>query len=136
LKDDVGNRGLGSIANTLANRPGFVLDLTGPSLFVDTACSSTLTAMHLAIRSIESGDCDAAIVGGCQHNMKYIFLCGNHIFLSHLFAISMWDWWSYSNAGVLSSDSKCKPFDSNADGFVDLLWCCKQLMLTMCVALN
>jgi acyl transferase domain-containing protein len=73
-KDDVGSRSLGSTANTLANRAAFVLDLTGPSLYIDTACSSTLTAMHLAIRSIQSGDCDAAIVGGCQYNMKYTFL--------------------------------------------------------------
>jgi acyl transferase domain-containing protein len=69
--------------NTLANRAGFVLDLTGPSLYVDTACSSTMTAMHLAIRAIETGDCDAAIVGGCQHNMKYMFLRRNYILFSY-----------------------------------------------------
>jgi acyl transferase domain-containing protein len=56
----------------LANRAAFVLDLNGPSLYVDTACSSTLTATHLAIRSIESGDCDAAIVGACQLNTRWI----------------------------------------------------------------
>lgn len=48
----------------------YTLNLTGPSLYLDTACSSTLTAMHLALRSIENGDCEAALVGGCQHNMK------------------------------------------------------------------
>jgi acyl transferase domain-containing protein len=69
-QDDSGSRGLGSGVNTLANRSSFIFDFTGPSLYADTACSSSLTAMHLAIRSIESGDCDAAIVGACQHNMK------------------------------------------------------------------
>jgi acyl transferase domain-containing protein len=70
FQDDAGSRGLGTGANTLANRAAFILDFTGPSLHIDTACSSSLTAMHLAIRSIECGDCDAAIVGACQHNMK------------------------------------------------------------------
>ena len=56
--------------HTLANRVAYTLDITGPSLFLDTACSSTITATHLAIRAIESGDCDAAVVGGCQYNME------------------------------------------------------------------
>lgn len=60
----------GTTPNTLANRVSFSFDLTGPSFFLDTACSSTLTAFHLALRAIRNGDCDAAVVGGCQHNMK------------------------------------------------------------------
>ena len=64
------DRGFGGTPNTLANRVSYTLDLRGPSLYLDTACSSTLTAFHLAIRAIRNGDCDAAVVGGCQHNMK------------------------------------------------------------------
>jgi acyl transferase domain-containing protein len=56
--------------NTLANRVAYTFDMTGPSLYLDTACSSTLTATHLAIRAIENGDCEAAVVGGCQYNME------------------------------------------------------------------
>ena len=56
----------------MANRVAFVLDLNGPSFFLDTACSSSLTATHLAIRSIEAGDCDAAVITGCQHNLKCV----------------------------------------------------------------
>jgi len=98
--EDMGSRGFGTAPNTLANRVAYTLNVTGPSLYLDTACSSTLTAMHLAIRSLESGDCDAAIVGGCQHNMNF------------------WDWMSYTDGGILTRDDKCKPFDANADGFV------------------
>ncbi|KAF9650882.1 hypothetical protein BDM02DRAFT_3185038 [Thelephora ganbajun] len=97
--DHIGYRNIGSKVNTLANRVAYTFDLTGPSLYLDTACSSTLTATHLAIRAIESGDCEAAVVSGCQYNMD------------------MWDWLVYSDNGILTSD-RCKPFDSGADGFV------------------
>lgn len=69
-QDHLDNRGHASGAYTMANRVAFALDLNGPSFFLDTACSSTLTATHLAIRSIEAGDCDAAVITGCQHNLK------------------------------------------------------------------
>jgi len=56
----------------VANRISNHLDLLGPSLPVDTACSSTLTAMHLAVQAIASGDCNAAVVGGCQLNHRQV----------------------------------------------------------------
>ncbi|GBE89888.1 putative polyketide synthase [Sparassis crispa] len=83
----------------VANRISHHLDLLGPSLATDTACSSTLTALHLAMQAIFSGDCEAAVVGGCQLNHRFL------------------DWIIYSQGGVLSKDGKCKPFDSVADGF-------------------
>lgn len=55
---------------TLANRIAYILDITGPSLYVDTACSSSLTAMHLALQAIQNGECEGAVVGGCQINAK------------------------------------------------------------------
>ena len=47
-----------------ANRISYALDLHGPSLAIDTACSSSFYALHMALRSLEHGECDAAIVCG------------------------------------------------------------------------
>ncbi|PCH36322.1 hypothetical protein WOLCODRAFT_108541 [Wolfiporia cocos MD-104 SS10] len=83
----------------VANRISTHLDLLGPSVPTDTACSSSLTAFHLAVQAILNNECDAAVVGGCQIN--------------HRFA----DWFTYSQAGILAKDGRCKPFDASADGF-------------------
>lgn len=48
----------------LANRISFALGLQGPSMMVDTACSSSMYALDLAYSAIQSGQIDAAIVGG------------------------------------------------------------------------
>mgnify|MGYP001308330883 CR=1 FL=1 len=49
---------------SIANRVSYFLDLNGPSMAVDTFCSSSLTALHLAAESIHRGECKMAIVGG------------------------------------------------------------------------
>ena len=54
----------------IANRVSFHLDLRGPSVPVDTACSSSLYATHLAVQALHNGECDAAVVGGCQINHR------------------------------------------------------------------
>ncbi|KDR73164.1 hypothetical protein GALMADRAFT_158296 [Galerina marginata CBS 339.88] len=98
--DEFDSRGsFAGYPSMIANRISNHLDLLGPSLPVDTACSSTLTAMHLAVQAIANGDCEAAVVGGCQ--------------LNHRFA----DWITYSQGSLLAKDGKCKPFDGAADGF-------------------
>lgn len=56
----------------VANKVSYHLDLTGPSVPLNTACSSTLTALHLAALSLRNGDCKAAVVGGCQLNHRYV----------------------------------------------------------------
>ncbi|KAJ7887517.1 beta-ketoacyl synthase [Mycena olivaceomarginata] len=83
----------------VANQVSYTLDLLGPSLPTDTACSSTATATHLAVQALRSGDCDAAVVGGCQLNHRFM------------------DWINYSQGSLLAPDGKCKPFDASADGF-------------------
>lgn len=54
----------------VANRVSYHLDLRGPSIPLDTACSSTLHATYLAVQALRNGDCEAAVVGGCQLNHR------------------------------------------------------------------
>ncbi|KAI1806790.1 ketoacyl-synt-domain-containing protein [Daldinia bambusicola] len=90
---------MGADPGLLGNRVSYVYNLTGPSLTVNTACSSSLYALDLACKSLASGECDSAIVGGtnlildaCQH------MC-------------------IANMGVLSSTNTCHTFDASADGY-------------------
>ncbi|TMP46554.1 hypothetical protein CWB96_13445 [Pseudoalteromonas citrea] len=82
------------------NRMSYFLDLHGPSEGVDTTCSSSLVAIHKAVRAIEQGDCDQAIVGGV-----------NIIDTPHA-SLAMHD------IGALSPTGKCRPFSDDADGIV------------------
>lgn len=83
-----------------ANRLSYVLDLRGPSLAIDTACSSALVAAHLACQSLRSHECDLAIVGGVN------------LMLSPEETIGL------SKAGMMAADGRCKTFDQSADGYV------------------
>lgn len=55
----------------IVNRISYHLDLIGPSVTTDTACSSSLTALHLAVQALLLGECEAAVVAGCQLNHRY-----------------------------------------------------------------
>lgn len=91
---------LGNNHSVLANRLSYFLDLNGPSLVVDTLCSSSLAALHMACRSIRDGECDAAIVGGVN-----LLLDANHYL-------------NMSQMRAYAPDGRCKAFDHRADGFV------------------
>lgn len=99
----------------VSNRISIHLDLLGPSVPTDTACSSSLTSLHLAVQAVANGDCEAAVVGGCQLNHRYV---NNLSDPNHLTVIyfSFIDWVTYSQGSILSKDGKCKPFDVSADG--------------------
>jgi polyketide synthase PksN len=84
----------------LANRVSFLLNLRGPSAPIDTACASSLIAVHRAVESIHAGSSDMAIAGGVQ------------VILSPAASIS------FSMAGMLSGDGRCKTFDKRANGYV------------------
>lgn len=86
--------------SVLPNRVSYILGIHGPSETVDTACSSALVAIHRARRAIENGECDMAIAGGVN------FLLTPELFLS------------FSKAGMLSPDGRCKTFSSDANGYV------------------
>jgi acyl transferase domain-containing protein len=95
-----GYLGTGNTHSTAAGRLSFVLGLTGPCLAVDTACSSSLVAIHLACKSLQSGESNVAIAGGVS------------LLVSPEYSIYL------SMAGALSKDSRCKTFDAAADGYV------------------
>ncbi|CAM3145501.1 SDR family NAD(P)-dependent oxidoreductase [Janthinobacterium lividum] len=72
--------------NAIANRISYFFDLRGPSLAVDTMCSSSLTAIHLACQSLLDGDCELAIAGGVNlsiHPRKFVALSQAQIIGSH-----------------------------------------------------
>lgn len=54
----------GTWPGILASRISYIYDLHGPSIVIDTACSSGLVAVHTACNSIKNGECDMAIAGG------------------------------------------------------------------------
>jgi len=90
----------GSSFATIANRVSYTLNLTGPSLALDTMCSSSLTAIHLACESLRRGESDMAIAGGVNlslHPYKYVFL---------------------SQGRYLSTDGKCRSFGADGTGYV------------------
>jgi acyl transferase domain-containing protein len=72
---------------------------TGPSLTIDTGCSSSLVAINSACRAILSGECSRAIAGGTN-------VIG-----------SPFDYQNLNGAGFLSPTGQCKPFDAKADGY-------------------
>jgi acyl transferase domain-containing protein/acyl carrier protein len=83
-----------------ANRVSYCLNLQGPSVAMDTACSSALTAVHMACEHIRAGRGDTALAGG----VTVIITPGGFI--------------GFSQASMLSPDGHCKAFDASANGFV------------------
>ncbi|MBA4696804.1 MAG: SDR family NAD(P)-dependent oxidoreductase [Legionella sp.] len=86
---------------SIANRTSYQFNWHGPSFAVDSACSSSLTALHTAVTALLHGDCEMAIVGGVNlisHPRQIEVLCQLH---------------------MLSKTSQCKPFGHKADGFID-----------------
>lgn len=84
---------------SLANRISWLWDLRGPSFTVNTACSSSLLALHLACQSLRTGESDIALVGGSS------LLMNPEMFIT------------LSNQGFLAPDGKCKSFDASANGY-------------------
>ncbi|HEX8189594.1 MAG TPA: SDR family NAD(P)-dependent oxidoreductase, partial [Pyrinomonadaceae bacterium] len=91
---------LGNTHTMLANRVSYLLDLRGPSEAVDTACSSGLVALHRAVSSILSGECELALAGGVSA-----------ILSPETYVLS-------TQLGMLSPDGRCKTFDRSANGYV------------------
>ncbi len=91
---------VGNSLAVLANRLSYFYDFNGPSLLIDTACSSSMVALHGAIQSLRARECGLALVGGVN------FICNPRISMA------------YGKAGMLSPDGRCKVFDDSANGYV------------------
>ncbi|KKK25964.1 hypothetical protein AOCH_000982 [Aspergillus ochraceoroseus] len=83
----------------IANRISYFFDLKGPSVTVDTACSGSLVALHLACQSLRTSDASMAIAAGVN------------LILSHEFMSTM------TMMNFLSPNGRCCTFDQNADGY-------------------
>ncbi|MCO1582763.1 acyltransferase domain-containing protein, partial [Crossiella sp. SN42] len=90
----------GTHRSLIANRLSYLLGLRGPSLVLDTGQSSALVAVHTAVRSLRSGECDLALAGGV------------HLMLAPESAVST------AKFGALSPDGRCFTFDERANGYV------------------
>lgn len=98
LKNDVTTLSLNNAP--IPNRVSYFCNFHGPSMAVDTVCSSSLTAIHLAVQSIQNKECKVAIAGGVNlslHPAKYL---------------------SYGMSNFHSTDGRCKAFGENGDGYV------------------
>jgi FkbH-like protein len=92
--------GIGNALTMLANRPSYYLDLKGPSMPIDTACSASLVAINSAISALRQKECDMAFVAGTNlllSPVHYRYFCA---------------------IGALSKSGGSYPFDHRADGYI------------------
>ena len=92
--------GTGTVHSFIPGRSSFFFDFRGPSIAVDTVCSSSLVAVHLACQGLRNRDCDLALAGG----VNLILEPESSVMVSKLQA--------------LAPDGRCKTFDERANGFV------------------
>ncbi len=91
---------IGSDKDFLTTRTSYKLNLKGPSIDIQTACSTSLVAVHLACQSLLNYECDMAIAGGVS------------------ISFPQKSGYLYQEGMVFSPDGHCRPFDAKAKGFV------------------
>ncbi|MGD8122883.1 aminotransferase class I/II-fold pyridoxal phosphate-dependent enzyme [Vibrio sp. TRT 2004] len=90
----------GNASSIAANRISYTFNFDGPSLAIDTACSSSMVAIHQAASALLNEECSMALAGGVN------------LMLSADIDVAL------SGHGMMSADGRCKTFDQNADGYV------------------
>lgn len=88
----------GNLSSIVASRIAYLLDLRGPSMIVNTECSSSLVAVHLACKSLRNGECDMAIAGGVRLSFSPVA--------------------TDQKLGIESDQGKVCTFDDDSDGAV------------------
>jgi acyl transferase domain-containing protein len=95
-----GKEGLLAYECFVANRVSHVLDLKGPSYAVNSACASSLHALHVACQTLRAGDCDLVLSGGVNVDVT----------IDEIVSSAM--------AGWIAEDAQCRSFCEGGDGFV------------------
>jgi acyl transferase domain-containing protein len=90
----------GNDKDFLTTRVSYKLNLTGPSVTVQTACSTSLVAVHIACQSLQIGECDMAMAGGVSVRVPQ--KAG----------------YFYENGSILTPDGHCRAFDAKAKGTI------------------
>jgi mycobactin polyketide synthetase MbtC len=90
----------GTALSVISGRIAYTLGLIGPALTVDSSCASALAAFHVAVRSVQNGDCDMALAGGVN-------VLGSPGFFVE-----------FSKQHALSDDGHCRPYSAQASGTV------------------
>ncbi|XP_045209328.2 uncharacterized protein LOC123561167 [Mercenaria mercenaria] len=97
--DDTNYSATGMSTTIIASRVSFVYNLQGPCMVIDTACSSSMIAIHLGCQAIRTGDCEMAVCGGVSSIISpdtFIALC---------------------KARMMSATGQCQTFCDSADGY-------------------
>lgn len=90
----------GTSLGVISGRIAYTLGLAGPAMTVDTSCSSALSALHVAVQGLRSGDCDLALAGGvCVMGSPGYFV-------------------EFSKQHALSDDGHCRAYSAHASGTV------------------
>jgi acyl transferase domain-containing protein len=92
--------GLANDKDHLTTRVAHKLGLTGPAVTVQTACSTSLVAVHVAAQALLAGECDMALAGGVAISLPQV------------------SGYLYEDEGIMSRDGHCRAFDAEASGTV------------------
>lgn len=91
---------MGSVSSIIPNRVSYFFDFRGPSVSIDTACSSTMVAVHEGVRALRAGDAELALAGGVNMILAPAANLG------------------FDANGGLAKDGHIKAFSSDADGMI------------------
>lgn len=100
ISDLTGHLITGTALGVISGRIAYTMGLAGPAMTVDASCASALTAFHVAVQAVRSGECDLALAGGvCVMGSPGFFV-------------------EFSRQHALSDDGHCRPYSAHASGTV------------------
>ncbi|WP_316249964.1 beta-ketoacyl synthase N-terminal-like domain-containing protein, partial [Pantoea agglomerans] len=90
-----------NVLNQPATQIAYRLNLTGPAVTLNTACSTSLVALHMAARAVAQGDCELALAGAASIGVDGV------------------PGYLHRTGGIISADGYCRAFDAAASGTVE-----------------